>query len=195
MPLMKGSSQNVISANIRELRHSGRPENQAIAIAMRQAGKPRKAAGGALQTPWYSRAEARNMTPHAGFIPGTTGGRADKVPMGVKNGAYVVPADVVSGLGGGNSKAGANVMNRLYSMGPYGSAMPNLHAKTIRQRFADGGTADIAASDGEFVIPPEKIVEKHGDLDHGHDVLDAFVKHVRSKTIKHLKSLPKPKKS
>lgn len=39
---MKGGSDAVISENIRELRNSGRPEKQAIAIAMRQAGRPKK---------------------------------------------------------------------------------------------------------------------------------------------------------
>ena len=34
MPLKKGSSKKAISANIRELRHSGRPQKQAVAIAM-----------------------------------------------------------------------------------------------------------------------------------------------------------------
>lgn len=39
MPLMKGSSAGVISANISELRKSGYPEKQAIAIAYSKAGK------------------------------------------------------------------------------------------------------------------------------------------------------------
>ena len=39
MPLEKGSSQEVISHNIAEMRHSGHPENQAIAAAMHEAGK------------------------------------------------------------------------------------------------------------------------------------------------------------
>lgn len=39
MPLKKGKSRKVVSENIRELKHSGRPQNQAIAIAMKKAGK------------------------------------------------------------------------------------------------------------------------------------------------------------
>jgi len=42
MPLLKGKSKKVISANIRELMHSGRSQKQAIAIAMSKAGKTRK---------------------------------------------------------------------------------------------------------------------------------------------------------
>ncbi len=42
MPLKKGSSKKVISANISELRHSGRPEKQSIAIAMSEAGKSKQ---------------------------------------------------------------------------------------------------------------------------------------------------------
>ena len=37
MPLKRGSSRETISENIRELRHSGRPERQAVAIALSEA--------------------------------------------------------------------------------------------------------------------------------------------------------------
>lgn len=42
MPLKKGSSKKTISENIAELRRSGRPADQAAAIAYKKAGKARK---------------------------------------------------------------------------------------------------------------------------------------------------------
>ena len=42
MPLVRGKSKRAISRNISELVKSGRPQRQAIAIAMSKAGKGRK---------------------------------------------------------------------------------------------------------------------------------------------------------
>lgn len=42
MPLKKGKSKKAVSSNISELRHSGYPQKQAIAIAMEKAGKSKK---------------------------------------------------------------------------------------------------------------------------------------------------------
>ena len=41
MPLLNGHSDEVVSENIRELRRSGYPEKQAVAIALKKAGKAR----------------------------------------------------------------------------------------------------------------------------------------------------------
>lgn len=42
MPLKKGKSKKVISSNIREEMHAGKPKDQAVAIAMSKAGKSKR---------------------------------------------------------------------------------------------------------------------------------------------------------
>jgi hypothetical protein len=42
MPLKKGKSSKIIGSNIKELESTGRPKNQAIAIALSEAGKSKK---------------------------------------------------------------------------------------------------------------------------------------------------------
>lgn len=69
-------------------------------------------------------------------------------------------------------------------------------AKMGRQRFAEGGNVEIKVSDGEFLVPPEKVAELgEGDVDYGHKILDEFVQHARQQSIKHLASLPPPRDS
>jgi hypothetical protein len=83
-----------------------------------------------LQVPTYTEENARGMQYAAGglasmakgrYLGGATDGMADKIPARIggkqearlSHGEFVIPADVVSHLGNGNSEAGAK---RLYSM-------------------------------------------------------------------------------
>ncbi len=45
MPLKKGSSKKIISSNIKAEMDAGRPQKQAIAIAMNKAAKSKKKKG------------------------------------------------------------------------------------------------------------------------------------------------------
>ncbi len=42
MPLKAGKSNKVVSSNIREMVKAGHPQKQAVAAAMRKAGRPKK---------------------------------------------------------------------------------------------------------------------------------------------------------
>lgn len=45
MPLQKGTSNKAVSSNVKELMNSGRPQKQAVAIALQKAGRSNKKVG------------------------------------------------------------------------------------------------------------------------------------------------------
>ena len=164
--------------------------------------KPRMADGGA--TPWYVRSEARSMT-HGPLNSGVAG-RTDHLPINVGAGSHVIPADVVSGLGQGNTNAGMNVLGHMFSTGPYGMALGKMggHAmrppslKFAKPAYADGGEVEavpIMAAGGEYVIPPEHVAAVGGgNPELGHEIIDQFILDTRNKTIKTMRKLPGPVK-
>jgi hypothetical protein len=59
---------------------------------------------------------------HEGMIHSSVPGRTDRLPMSVRSGSYVLPADIPSALGQGNSMAGGKILQKMFSSGPYGMA-------------------------------------------------------------------------
>src|ERR1700722_9626996 len=51
---------------------------------------------------------------HTGPLHSTVAGRTDHLPSNVPNGAYVLPADIVSAMGEGNTMAGFKVAKRMF---------------------------------------------------------------------------------
>ena len=197
MPLIKSKSDAAFKSNVAEMIKAGHPRDQALAAAYHNQREAKAIGGGVNLSRVIGTGERQNLA-QSGFMHGLTAGRADHVPVSVRANSYVIPADVVSALGQGNSIAGAHALSAMFKMGPYGTPAVGMPHAT-KTHLADGGTAgpttDIAISDGEFTVPPEKIADiGGGNIDRGHNVLDAFVKHVRKNNIKTLRKLPGPKK-
>lgn len=205
MPLKKGKSQATISANISEMIKAGHPRDQAIAAALSTARKTR-ASGGQVST-----------KVHVGPIHSAVAGRTDHLPMNVPSGSYVIPADIISAMGEGNTMAGFKHMRRIFGGtpytgkkapygaeggpydsegGPYGGADNEMYEQPLPSKAGGGSaTVPIIAAGGEYVLSPEQVMHVgNGDLDTGHRVLDQFVLRMRKETVKTLKNLAPPKK-
>lgn len=78
MPLLHGSSHDIISENVRELRNAGHPEDQAIAIALHKA----RESGQSEQQGTQSAPPADNSFKIIGSKPGTEAPKDDAAPAG-----------------------------------------------------------------------------------------------------------------
>ena len=177
-----------MSENIKTEMAAGKPQKQAVAIAL-DVGRRSKASGGrsaALEAAYRIKRAAGGGV-HEGPIVSSVPGRTDHVPMNVAAGSYVIPAESVSHLGQNNTMAGLKKLDQMFGRNSkYGGG------------FASGGQAQavpINAAGGEYVIPPE-VVSKigGGDLQKGHKWLDRWVMEQRKKHIKTLRKLAPPAK-
>jgi hypothetical protein len=116
-----------------------------------------------------------------GAVRGPTPGRADAVPADVPEGSYVIPADVVSAAGQGNTDAGYERLSGLFRS--------RVRRGIPRPRRADGGIVPIAVSHGEMILSPEEVEAAGGPA-----VLDGLVKTIRDDYRRHLAKLPGPRK-
>lgn len=138
---------------------------------------------------------------HTGPIHSHVAGRTDHLPMAVSSGSYVLPADIVSGLGEGNTMAGFKHVRRMFGGtpykggGPYGGHDGPYNEPLPHARGGKTSDVPILAAGGEYVLTPKDVLfAGNGNMDLGHRVLDEFVKRMRAQTVKTLKKLPGPVK-
>lgn len=203
----------IVYAVQRRAKARGRAKNRAVGGAARAIGVALdRASGGIAPAPNFAAPRQLVKGPLISRVPGRTDSHAAKVPSG----AYVIPADIVSGRGQGNTLAGVNTLERVFKMGPHGVKMPPM-ARSPNWRFgrgfgvrppravahAEGGSADggdeqlvpVNLAGGELVVPPENLLSVvHPDLDRAHAIMDQWVLDERKKLQKTLGALPGPAK-
>ena len=107
-------------------------------------------------------------------------GRTDHLPISVPSGAYVIPADIVSALGEGNTMAGFRDLNDMFG---------------VQKLNGNEQPVEVIVAGGEYIIGPDTVIAiGGGDMDRGHSELDRFVTMKRAETVKTLKNLPGPRR-
>jgi hypothetical protein len=157
----------------------------AVAEALHIAENPiRRAAGGPVTAADTRLSQGVSFT--HGLLHSAGPGRTDTLPVNVLSGSYVLPADIVSGLGQGNTLAGTKHLDRIFA---------DLLGMDHIARSGKGPRVPIIAAGGEYIIQPEAVrFLGGGDIKRGHAWLDDFVKDVRERTHKTLGKLPGPAK-
>jgi hypothetical protein len=88
------------------------------------------------------------------YLRGSTDGMADKIPSSIEgkqpaalsHGEFVIPADVVSHLGNGNSDAGADVLYKMMDRVRHARTGTKKQGKQIKpEKFVPGGIAQLAS--------------------------------------------------
>lgn len=185
MPLTKSKTKEAFVGNVKAELGAGKPRAQALAVAYSVKRRARAEGGGV----------------HIGPISSTVPGRTDHHPIDVAAGSYVIPAECVSNLGENNTNAGMVKLDDVMNTSPeairkFFDAKPPSRATGGRSGNDGLGQAvPINAAGGEFVIPPKIVgIIGHGNVKHGHALLDAWVMKRRQNHIKTLRGLAPPAK-
>ena len=109
-----------------------------------------------------------------------------KIPgEGLESGSFVLPADVVSHAGDGNTNAGVFRLNKMFGGGSASYALgggvkgPTGGLDDLRQTTIDGKRA-AALSDGEYVVPRDAVSRLGGGSNkEGAEKLYNFMKNIR----------------
>ena len=191
MPLVRSGSKPAVSENIRREMDAGKPQKQAVAIALNVARKYRAEGGQVFEGPIVS------------AVPG----RTDKHEMDVASGSYVLPSSHVASMGEDNTLAGMAHIKHIGAHGIRKLAHSAKGAKDIiskhRLKRALGGATDdntghpipVVTAGGEHVMSPDDgRVVGDGDVSLGHKLLDNWVVQNRKEHVKTLQKLAPPAK-
>jgi 8-oxo-dGTP pyrophosphatase MutT (NUDIX family) len=164
-----------ISTNIREMQQSGHPHDQAVAAALNVAREHRESGGlNLLHVPHLKEKKlkppraAAFVKQHTGPIHSSVAGRTDHLPMHVPTGSYVLPSDIVSAGGEGNTVAGFKVLRRTFEGTPYAGGAAPYGQSGGPYGMAAGGAAKHHAAGILFISPEDKILlMRRQGKDHG----------------------------
>ena len=182
-----------------------------------RGGEVRRDMGGGMSlstdVPWWTKQQAEQDARPSGFLSGSTMGRSDAVHTQAPGGSYILPASLVSGLGEGNSDAGAKVWDEILRSAPHGIEQaperrgrgppqpPRLPSSSgyeakgggVQGADASGAPVPVALSHGEIFVPPEDVKRfGGGNLKKGQRVLDRWVQMELKRIGKEILTLPGP---
>jgi ADP-ribose pyrophosphatase YjhB (NUDIX family) len=166
MPLLPGKKN--VGHNISEMEASGHPRDQSIAAALNEARK-HKEGGGGLGMLHIPHIHPKKIRPprafrqtqhriHTGPIHSSVAGRTDHLPMHVPSGSYVLPADIISGMGEGNTIAGFKHARRMFGGTAYGGGAQPYNHEGGPYGMATGGAIKHHAAGILFMSPDDKIL-------------------------------------
>lgn len=195
-------AQDMTAAGLSGYAHGGKMGLSGIGATKTKA--PKQGVFGVLnQRPPRGLMRMTEPVVKGGMLHSTVPGRTDALATRVRSGSHIIPADVVSALGQGNSMAGASHLDMLMRDLPppqfaSGGRSPGGKASALshpHHRLAGNDHQPVLLAGGEYVVEPEHVAALGGgDAKKGHDMLDHMIVNVRKDAIKKLKKLPGPKK-